>query len=627
MAQLRYLHDGTPDRTFENDGVVIVPGASVTGASSVLVQYNAANPSRIWLVGDRSVLSPPQRLMYVAKFLITGSPDVGFNTGTAVATLGIDAGAVGITLQGNNPVLIGKGENAAGEDEFALVKLPSGLDASVPIWTRLDDVGNAPCFAEDMIRDAAGDLVFVGRLVDSFGTHFAVARVNNSGVLDPSFSGDGRVVTSIGTEIDALAAVAQDAQGRYVVVGSSNVNGDGTSQIAVARYLANGSLDNSFDFDGWRRYTVGNVAAATAVAVMPDGRIVVGGNTTTGPTPSTVLLRLQSNGSPDVTFGNGQYVSEFTSGLYVRSLVVQPDGKIVAGGRTQTGTSPFVVVRYLEGGGLDGSFGTGGVATATFDALGDEARKVALLGDGSIVAAGSCSGGTDFAAARFTSGGLLDGAFDGDGMASWSLVPGTDYGRALTVLADGRIVLAGALAGTITAPEFTVMRASSSGAQDLAFGIGGRGVADVGLGSYDVGKAVAIDDLGRMIVGGESGSLFGAARFVGDVSLVGVPPGGGRGAPGEVVRVGLASGNPFRDWATFAVELSLAVDAPVSFAIHDLRGARVRTLEVGIPREDGPRHVYWDGADDAGRRAPAGVYFARVTAAGESAVAKVVKVE
>ncbi len=189
------------------------------------------------------------------------------------------------------------------------------------------------------------------------------------GALDRSFGGDGRVTTNITQRPDGAAAVVVQPDGRIVAGGST-----AAGRFALIRYLPNGALDPSFDF---------------------DGRVVTG-------------------------------LGRETSG--VRGLALQPDGKIVAVGSLFAGTGPvFKVVRYLPDGRRDARFGDHGVATADFPNYEDLATSVALQSDGRIVVAGWTGSGGDtgatFAVARFLPGGRLDPSFGGDGMVITEFLP------------------------------------------------------------------------------------------------------------------------------------------------------------------------------------------------------------
>jgi uncharacterized delta-60 repeat protein len=167
-------------------------------------------------------------------------------------------------------------------------------------------------------------------------------------------------------------------------------------------------------------------------------------------------------GTPDVCFGNasGYVVSNIAAGGAANAVAIQPDGKVVVAGSASSATdagmnpSQFAAVRYRTNGTLDPTFGSGGIATASDNAnLGDQAQAVAIQADGKIVLAGSSD--LKLALARFTDAGALDPLFGQSGIETVSL-PGAYQSRAAAVAlaSDGSIAAAGQ---TITSlvPTFT----------------------------------------------------------------------------------------------------------------------------------------------------------------------------
>ena len=125
---------------------------------------------------------------------------------------------------------------------------------------------------------------------------FLVVRYNTDGSRDTSFSGDGRINFSFGpdlTGVDRGGAVALQADGKIVVAGMTDAGGGNVNNFAVARLLPNGELDDSFDGDGRVTIDFNFDDAASAVAVQPDGRIVVAGQSAA----DTAVARLLTNGS------------------------------------------------------------------------------------------------------------------------------------------------------------------------------------------------------------------------------------------------------------------------------------------------------------------------------------------
>ena len=243
------------------------------------------------------------------------------------------------------------------------------------------------------------------------------------GQVDTSFAG-GAIVTPVDIGEDYVNAVAVQADGKLLVAGSSaTLTG---TKVAVLRYLRDGGLDTAFGNGGKVLTALGTHRndVASAIAVQPDGKIVVAGSTDQGASGlDFALVRYNADGSLDTAFGNaGAVVTDFGSASdRAYALLLQADGKIVLGGETNTGATAggvdFALVRYLRDGGLDTTFGTGGkVITALKSATGsDGVRALAMQtvqGSARILAVG---GDGDFIAARYTDAGTLDAGFGVNG--------------------------------------------------------------------------------------------------------------------------------------------------------------------------------------------------------------------
>jgi uncharacterized delta-60 repeat protein len=224
----------------------------------------------------------------------------------------------------------------------------------------------------------------------------------SAGALDPTFGVGGKVTTDFAGIFDV--AMALQADGKIVVVGDSVVGGFG--DFALARYNADGTLDDSFGTSG--KVTTdfgGDEDRAFDVAIQANGRIVVVGHSVAGDAVDFALARYNADGSlddggpndstPADTFGtSGKVTTDFGGTIdLATSVVLQADGKIVVAGSTFGGGSEdFALARYNADGTLDDGFGTSGKVTTDFGGS-DRATSVALQTDGKIVVAGSTFGG------------------------------------------------------------------------------------------------------------------------------------------------------------------------------------------------------------------------------------------
>src|SRR5262249_30029829 len=170
-------------------------------------------------------------------------------------------------------------------------------------------------------------LVVVGGT--AVGGAAAVSLLNPMASLDATFDGDGARGLDSGGHEEATG-VALQPDGKIVVVGWTTVGDDGV----VYRLNPNGTLDTTFDHDGAVGIDSGGEDSATAVALQPDGRIVVAGTTTLGFGNATVT-RLNPNGSPDNGFGgDGQIGLDSGGDEVAHAVAIQPNGKIVVAGHS-----------------------------------------------------------------------------------------------------------------------------------------------------------------------------------------------------------------------------------------------------------------------------------------------------
>jgi uncharacterized delta-60 repeat protein len=259
--------------------------------------------------------------------------------------------------------------------------------------------------------------IAVGALALSAGTAFAAM-----GDLDPGFSGDGKLVFDV-ADTGRADAVAIDSQGRIVAAGTVNPPGGDSSDFAVARFLPNGLPDASFSGDGFFNLDPAgdnDADSANALAIDSAGRILVAGSDSGAATDMSVV-RLLDSGAPDASYGGGDgiLIQDIAGGAEViNGIALDPAGQLVVAG---TRANNFLVARVTTAGALDLTFGGGdGFEALDVNNAGgnsDQGTSVAIDSAGRILVAGYTAlalGQENFAVARFTSAGLLDTSFSND---------------------------------------------------------------------------------------------------------------------------------------------------------------------------------------------------------------------
>ena len=320
----------------------------------------------------------------------------------------------------------------------------------------------------------------------------ASAEQISAGDLDTTFGGgDGKVITDLVTaDNDAVRAVAIQADGKIVVAGYSN--GSGNDDFALARYTTSGVLDTTFGGGDGKLVTdivTADQDFAYAVSIQADGKIVVAGTSNGSGTNDFALARYTTAGALDATFGTGGKVTTdiVTADTdIVNAMAIDADGKIVVFGETNGAGAgyDFALVRYTTAGALDATFGTGGKVTTDIGA--DYGYAVAIQADGKIVVGGTSNGaGTnDFALARYTPAGVLDTTFSQDGKVLTDINTDNDDIRAIAIDADGKIVVAGT-SDNGTNIDFTLARYIGAGSGPLdptetLYALSGDGQISVG---------------------------------------------------------------------------------------------------------------------------------------------------
>src|ERR1044071_2644544 len=305
--------------------------------------------------------------------------------------------------------------------------------------------------------------------------------------LDPTFGTGGTVRTDFAGNIDQANAVVVQPDGQIIAAGSSFSNSKTVEDFIVARYNANGTLDKRFGKNG--KITTDffrNVDSISAIAIQPDGRIVVAGVAQlagSGGTPRVfALARYRSDGQPDTSFGNGGALTTSFGGSFAAAsaVMLQPDGKIVVAGTVDFNPDvpgsglDFALRRYNPSGTLDGSFGKGGKVVFDFFGSFDQANGAVLQQDGKIIVVGSASYDSNnrdigFALARFNTDGNIDLSFGTGGKQITGFYGAGAKAHGILLQPDGKFVVAGSASESATrhvATDIALARYKPDGSLD-----------------------------------------------------------------------------------------------------------------------------------------------------------------
>jgi uncharacterized delta-60 repeat protein len=350
-------------------------------------------------------------------------------------------------------------------------------------------VGNDTASA--MVVQPDGKILVAGSVAEN-GFDFAIVRFLRDGALDTTFGTGGKVTTDFNGSFDSAYAIALQPDGKIIVAGTSSVSGS-SFDFAVARYLPDGTLDPTFSGDGKQTTPVGTgVDFANAVVIEPGGKIVLGGSTGRPPFGADVdfaLVRYLSDGSLDASFGStGIVITPVTTNSVdsISALALQQiNGEwcIVAAGTN----SDFALARYRANGQLDSTFGTGGLVTGVFQATA-AARALAVAPSGELFVAGHVN--HDVAVVELSASGAVLAPF-GRRIVALS-TDNSDEAQAIVLDGDRPLVAGWVNEGTTTAGNFALVRLMPDGTLDSSFA-GGKVVTPIGAaGQPDQAYAIAL---------------------------------------------------------------------------------------------------------------------------------------
>lgn len=495
-------------------------------------------------------------------------------------------------------------------------------------FSTLSFLANGHAYPTGLAVQPNGRIVVAGGTWIPDGTeneYIAMARFMPNGSLDVTFGGGTGKVTVVPTNLYGyLAEILILPNGKILGAGGAWTHDGIEHYFMLARFNTDGTPDNSFDGDGFVTTKLSPYDQyATALALQPDGKILVAGPANISGYSEFAVLRYTSNGTLDNTFGGGDGtvtmpVGESYSSL--RNLALQPDGKIVVTGfAVANGFEDFALARFKSDGAPDPSFGGGdGVAMVSVSPKNDGALEIALQTDGKIVLAGYSNSGAnnynDMAVVRFNANGTLDNTFSGDGQETAHL---SDYGedaRGLVIQPDGKILLGGSRAA---APNETkkvaLVRFNTNGILDNSFHNDGVATLDVGPGGGNI-EEITLQPDGKVVAVGPVWDTqaqlnsFVIARFLTGVTVDTNTP------ETFVGRISLYP-NPVRDQAALEYELSSTEEVEVN--LYDMQGRVVQNLlprTTKTPGKHAETMLFTDGL-------PSGTYILTIeTASGRSAI-------
>ena len=437
------------------------------------------------------------------SYAAQGDLDTSFGTGGVASTIfGTEHRANAVAIQPDGKVVAAGYTFDGTSFDFMVVRyLANGapdlnFGSNGIVTTHIGLVDCCADRAEELVIQPDGKILVFGGNSNQSG-NFMLIRYNPDGSLDTSFGetvvvsgGEGTPEITEGTgivsidiqDVDEGSAssleephgIALQADGKVVMTGLTRQS---KNQIAVARVNSDGSLDTSFDSDGIRRWGLDPTDLSKdfgkAIAIQPDGKIIVAGETYSSSCTGTAcnfnpfILRLNSDGSSDTSFNNSAIGAadpvDISNSDDVKDLVIQPNGKFLIGGFTRSTksslNSDYMMIRWNTDGSLDNNFGDNGVVLTDIDSR-DQGHSLIVLPDGRILLAGT--NGSSVIISRYTSDGVLDTSFGRSGNGQ-SIITELLWAEGMALQPNGDILISGAgVVDTDGVSPFVVARLKGS---------------------------------------------------------------------------------------------------------------------------------------------------------------------
>jgi uncharacterized delta-60 repeat protein len=331
----RHLSTGVLDSSFNGDGSLVFSYGGNNEQARALALLQSGN----LLVGGVSSGKPA-----LAMLKPDGSFDASFNnSGIKLIDLGIgNGGRINKIIQQSDGKLlaIGYGYNGSDFDMLVCRLFPNGsLDSS---WGQngigLYPTGTYNNFCNDAALQSTGKIILAG--YSSTATDYVtVVRLNTNGSVDSSFGVNGRYHQSIGSSLNELTSIFILPNDDVLLAGSISGSPLFTIDHLTIKLKENGSTDNTFGNMGVSIHDIRNTEDQSyCLYVYPDGSFLQSGfSYNTSGLTDFVCFKNKANGSLDSSFGtNGIYIVPFGGTSWIKSILMQPDGKIILCGQSST---------------------------------------------------------------------------------------------------------------------------------------------------------------------------------------------------------------------------------------------------------------------------------------------------
>jgi uncharacterized delta-60 repeat protein len=390
------------DNTFSGDGYLMT---QIGPAGSDIARTVAIQSNGCILTGGNSFGNYGYSDISITRTKPTGDMDNTFGT-AGIATIPGGFFCDMALLPGGKIIVAGSGVGPTNVNNFIVYRLKKngmldttfGMDGSVKV-----NIPNRSIICFDVVIQPDGKILLGGYVGGYANNDMLIVRLKANGKLDNTFATGGKFTFLQSNKSSECMQIALQTDGKIVAAGSIDtliLTAFLRYDFAALRLTTSGTLDNTFGTGGVVRADKGSTDMASAVSVLSDSRIVLGGNTDYSGNDQFAALCLLPNGSLDGSFGTGGWsFSDFYGGTALCSaMIVEPDDDIIlagiayiyAGASYQT----IAMAKLLSNGAPDNTFGDGGIDTSFYGTAGEGCNDIVLQSDNKIVIAGFRYAGT-----------------------------------------------------------------------------------------------------------------------------------------------------------------------------------------------------------------------------------------
>lgn len=367
-------------------------------------------------------------------------------------------------------------------------------------------------------------MLFVFFAVLALGMLFQYWMNINVGKVDKSFGNDGKIQMNFDSSSDRVHGIIEQMDGKFIVIGTSSIssNSSENSDVLIARYLEDGTLDFEFGDNGKKIIDLGGTDVGLAVNLQVDGKIITANRSCISDNNecSAILIRLNSDGTFDNTFGDDGVQTIQLDDLFYGAphrFLINPNGDIILGGSVWNGTDfDFAVYKINNDGTKNTNFGVDGLTTFDFGTgKVDIATDLTFQGENIIVLGRTCDSVSEnkcgIGLTRITSDGLIDTSFGNKGKMTTKLntniIPKT-----IAVQQNGNLLVVGDKKDLVN--RFVLIRYKTNGKMDENFGKNGK-IVDNFINDKDAwGDDVIVQPEGKIVLIGHTIREGNSSDFV-----------------------------------------------------------------------------------------------------------------